>query len=82
MATAWILVSRLLAEFPQLEVVRVVSKTAYERELELDDSGIDLVVSTVPLDTGSPDVPNVVVSPLLRSRDIRRLGRIVGDPTR
>ena len=80
MATAWILVSRLLAEFPQLEIVRVVSKSAYEGAL--DDSGIDLVVSTVPLETGSPDVPTVVVSPLLRSRDIRRLGRIVGDPTR
>jgi len=80
MATAWILVSRLLAEFPQLEIVRVVSKAAYEGAL--DESGIDLVISTVPLEISDPDVPIVVVTPLLRSRDIRRVGRIVGDPTR
>lgn len=79
-ATAWILVSRLLAEFPQLEIVRVVSKAAYEGAL--DESGVDLVVSTVPLETGSPDVARVIVSPLLRARDIRRLSRVVGDPTR
>jgi len=30
MATAWILVSRLLAVFPQVEVSRVVSKTVFE----------------------------------------------------
>ena len=30
MATAWILVSRLVAEFPQIEVIRVVSKAAFE----------------------------------------------------
>ena len=80
MATAWILVSRLLAEFPQLEIVRVVSKAAYEGAL--DESGIDLVVSTVPLESGNPDVARVIVSPLLRARDIRRLSRVVGDPTR
>lgn len=79
-ATAWILVSRLLAEFPQLEIVRVVSKAAYEGAL--DESGIDLVVSTVPLESDSTDVARVIVSPLLRARDIRRLSRVVGDPTR
>src|SRR5205814_1993351 len=48
MATAWILVSRLSAEFPNVEITRVVSKTAYEEELAGASS--DLVVSTVPLD--------------------------------
>ena len=48
MATVWILVSRLLAEFPQVEVAQVVSKTAYEQE---PDSVVgDFIVSTVPLD--------------------------------
>ena len=76
MATAWILVSRLLAEFPQLEVVQVVSKTAFERET--GDITTDLVVSTVPLD-GLTGVPWIVVSPLLQERDVRRLARLV-DP--
>lgn len=74
MATAWILVSRLLAEFPQLEVVQVVSKTAFERET--GDLSTDLVVSTVPLD-GLTGVPWIVVSPLLQERDVRRLSRLV-----
>jgi transcriptional antiterminator len=76
MATAWILVSRLLAEFPQLEVVQVVSKTAFEHEA--GDISTDLVVSTVPLD-GLTGVPWIVVSPLLQERDVRRLARLV-DP--
>jgi mannitol operon transcriptional antiterminator len=74
MATAWILVSRLLAEFPQLEVVQVVSKTAFEHEA--GDISTDLVVSTVPLD-GLTGVPWIVVSPLLQERDVRRLARLV-----
>jgi len=53
-----------------------VSKTAYERGP--DDRDTDVVVSTVPLG----DDPNaVVVSPLLRDRDIRRLSRLLGEPT-
>lgn len=76
MATAWILVSRLLAEFPQLEVTQVVSKTVFEREP--GEGSTDLVVSTVPLD-GLTDVPWVVVSPLLQERDVRRVGHLV-DP--
>lgn len=78
MATAWILVSRLLAEFPQVEIAQVVSKAAFE--LEPGAPATDLIVSTVPLD-GSEDVgPSLVVSPLLRERDVRRLSRILGTP--
>jgi transcriptional antiterminator len=74
MATAWILVSRLLAEFPQLEVARVVSKAAVGgRESEPGD----LIVSTIPLDEEVPGTPAVVVNPLLREADIRRLGRAI-----
>ena len=55
MATAWILVSRLVAEFPQIEVIRVVSKAAFETEPGEEP---DLVVSTIPLDDlpGAGDV--------------------------
>ena len=78
MATAWILVSRLAAEFPHVEVTRVVSKTVFEQKLDADTA--DVVVSTVPLDEPAL-VQTVVVSALLRERDVRRLARIFGEPT-
>ena len=77
MATAWILVSRLSAEFPNIEITRVVSKTVFEKDVDI--STTDLVVSTIPLDEFS-NVQTVVVSPLLRERDLRHLSRILGDP--
>jgi transcriptional antiterminator len=77
MATAWILVSRLSAEFPNVEITRVVSKTAFEKDVDL--AATDLVVSTVPLDELG-DVQTVVVSPLLRERDLRHLSRVLGEP--
>jgi mannitol operon transcriptional activator len=76
MATAWILVSRLLAEFPQLEVTQVISKTAFEHETA--EVSTDLVISTVPLEGLSDHVQWLVVSPLLQERDVRRLSRLVG----
>ena len=78
MATAWILVSRLSAEFPNVEITRVVSKSAYEEELAGASS--DFVVSTVPLDEQPAGVEFVVVSPLLREKDLRRLARFLGEP--
>jgi transcriptional antiterminator len=78
MATAWILVSRLAAEFPHIEVTRVVSKSVFEQKVDADTA--DVVVSTVPLDEPAL-VQTVVVSPLLRERDVRRLARIFGEPT-
>lgn len=77
MATAWILVSRLSAEFPNVEITRVVSKTAFEKDVDITVT--DLVVSTVPLDELGA-VQTVVVSPLLRERDLRHLSRILGEP--
>ena len=78
MATAWILVSRLLAEFPQVEIAQVVSKAAFD--LDADGPATDLIVSTVPLENGEAFGPSLVVSPLLHERDIRRLSRILGTP--
>lgn len=69
MATAWVLVSRLQAEFPELALVEVLSASVYKSRNTLD---FDLVISTVPL----PEVgaPVVVVSPLLSSSDVRAVG--------
>jgi transcriptional antiterminator len=78
MATAWILVSRLVAEFPQIEVIRVVSKSAFETEPGEEP---DLVISTIPLDDLPEPTPSIVVSPLLREADVRRLGRALGGMT-
>ena len=72
MATVWVLVSRIQAEFPQLEIAAVVAaRGIWDR---LDDE-IDVVISTVPVE--APDVPVVVVSPLLTTDDVRRLGTYV-----
>ena len=78
MATAWILVSRLVAEFPQIEVIRVVSKSAFETE---PGDEPDLVVSTIPLDDLPAATAAIVVSPLLREADVRRLARALGGMT-
>jgi transcriptional antiterminator len=79
MATAWILVSRLLAEFPQVEVGKVISKAAFEDELA--DAETEVVISTVPIDGYTGHAPLVVVTPLLSDRDVRRLSRLVGLPS-
>jgi transcriptional antiterminator len=78
MATAWILVSRLVAEFPQIDVIRVVSKAAFETE---PGDEPDLVVSTIPLDDLPEATTLIVVSPLLREADVRRLGRVLTELT-
>jgi mannitol operon transcriptional antiterminator len=78
MATVWILVSRLLAEFPQVEVAQVFSKTAFEGASDMVPT--DLMISTVPLEGFAGDVPAVVVNPLLLERDIRHLTRYLGLP--
>lgn len=71
-ATAWVLVSRIKAEFPQLELIDVMSARAFDM-LEAWDA--DLVISTVPIE--ACDIPIVVVSPLLIPEDVRHLRRFV-----
>lgn len=72
MATAWVLVSRLQAEFPQLEIAGVVGTRGYE---DRPKSEIDVVISTVPVD--DQEAPVVVVSPLVTPDDIRRIAETV-----
>jgi transcriptional antiterminator/mannitol/fructose-specific phosphotransferase system IIA component (Ntr-type) len=70
-ASAWLLVSRLRALFPFVEVVDVVSA----RELlarNLRQLQLDMVISTVRL--SQLPVPLLVVSPLLGDQDVRRVG--------
>jgi mannitol operon transcriptional antiterminator len=68
MATAWVLVSRIQTEFPQLGLVKVLSSRSY---LSLGAQEADLVISTVEIPEG--DIPVVIVNPLLPPGDVRRL---------
>ncbi len=71
MATAWVLVSRLQAEFPELSLADVQSATTYD---DTSDS-FDIVISTVPLDFSG--APVVVVNPLLSSTDVRTIRSVL-----
>jgi len=67
-ATAWLLVSRLRNEFPDIDITAVKpSRHVSERDLR----GADIVVSTCPIDTGT--LPSRVVSPLLSAEDVAAL---------
>ncbi len=72
MATAWVLVSRVQAEFPELSISEVLSARSYGG---LDVVEFDVVISTVALpDAG---VPVVVVSPLLSQSDVARVSALL-----
>lgn len=68
MATVWVLVSRIQAEFPELELVEVLSETGYEA---LDHRDYDLVISTIPV--AEHAAPVVVVGALLSAGDVSRV---------
>ncbi|MYH87700.1 MAG: PRD domain-containing protein [Acidimicrobiaceae bacterium] len=70
MATAWVLVSRIQAEFPELELVEVLSERGYEA---LSHDQFDLVITTITLK--EINAPVVVVSPLLSASDVARVAR-------
>lgn len=72
MATAWVLVSRLQAEFPELSLVQVLSANEYQQQKTAD---FNFVISTVPLP--EIDAPVVVVSPLLSSSDVATLSALL-----
>lgn len=65
MAMAWVLVSRIQAEFPEFDLVEVLSAEGYE---SLDHRDFDLVITTVPLPENA--APVVVVHPLLPAGDV------------
>ncbi len=71
-ATAWILVSRIQAEFPELDLVEVVSAGSIADDAEFE---ADLIISTVDIGPELSGVPVVVVGALLPEDDIRRVAR-------
>lgn len=72
MATAWVLVSRLQAEYPELALAEVSAAATYDPGAT---QGFDLIISTVPLEEGG--APVVVVSPLLSAADMKALSTYV-----
>ena len=72
MATAWVLVSRIQAEFPELDLVEVLSERSYH---ELDHRDFDLVISTIRVDEVT--CPVVVVGPLLSASDVARVSALL-----
>lgn len=72
MATAWVLVSRIQSEFPQLELAKVMSARSFST---FDSAGADIVISTV--DVEHPSLPVIVVNALLTPDDVRRVAEHV-----
>ncbi len=69
MATTWLLVSRLQVEFPEIEVVDVIS--AFEMENRKQFDGIDFIIGTIPLKF--INVPSLRVNPLLGVDDCKNI---------
>lgn len=75
-ATAWMLVSRLQAEFSEIEILQVCSAIDLTREA-LNLKGIDLIISTIPLE--NTNLPTVVVSPLLNESELEVIKDTIED---
>lgn len=69
-ATSWMLVSRLQAELPEIEVVQVLSSMELTRG-RTSIAGIDALISVVPLDP--QDIPVIQVTPLLNDADMKKI---------
>jgi len=73
-ATAWLLVSRFQAAFPEAEVVEVTSVASVSEDY-MSSHGVDLVISTVPL--VATEVPVVEVSALLDRTDVATIREVL-----
>jgi transcriptional antiterminator len=71
--TAWMLLSRLKSELPELEVVDVMSIRYLGK---FDRESADAVISTAEL--SSCPLPVITVSPLVTGQDIERIRRRLG----
>jgi len=67
-ATTKLLVARLKAEFPEVEVVGSMSYLEFMRQ---EKPPYDLVIGTIPIE--SEHKPSLIVNPLLSDRDIKRI---------
>lgn len=68
-ATSSLLVSRIRSEFPDMEIVGIMSKR--ELLIKKDLLDYDFIICTIPLEM--KDVPTLVVSPLLNKEDIHKI---------
>ncbi|MBN1314255.1 MAG: BglG family transcription antiterminator [Anaerolineales bacterium] len=73
-ATAWLLMSRLRATFPFIDIVNVMSVRELHRTV-ICRLTIDMIISTVKLSCSV--VPTIVVSPLLSAKDIAELSDVL-----
>ncbi len=67
--TAWLLLSRLRAEFPEVDIVGVTS--AFELQRRDCRGDVDMIISTIPIN--SKAIPSVVVSPLITPGELSKL---------
>ncbi|NND01201.1 MAG: PRD domain-containing protein [Acidimicrobiia bacterium] len=74
-ATAWILVSRIQAEFPELDIVDVLSASSIQHD-DIEAPS-DVIISTVDIGSEHEGIPVVVVGALLPDDDIRRVARLL-----
>jgi mannitol/fructose-specific phosphotransferase system IIA component (Ntr-type)/galactitol-specific phosphotransferase system IIB component len=74
-ATAWMLVSRLRVEFPNIIVSEVMSAQEVQRLAHIERD-IDAIITTLSLER--KDVPMIVVNPLLRVNDLVAIRQVLG----
>ena len=74
-ATAWLLVSRLRAELPNIDVDEVMPALEVQKQAAFDKS-IDAIISILPLKR--EDIPVIVVNPLLRMKDVALIRKTLG----
>ena len=66
--TVWMLVSRLRAELPELEIKEVISL----RDINsIDANEVDVIISSTPVN--SRNIQSITVNPLLTDKDIKRI---------
>jgi mannitol operon transcriptional antiterminator len=73
-ATAWMLVSRLAAEFPAVEVSEILS--AQDLQVRSSYGDVDGIISTIQIERCP--IPMVVVSPMLTWSDRRKVSEVLG----
>lgn len=71
--TAKLLSSRIKSQFNNINVVNTIASRQIEETSKNDR--VDLIISTIP--TGSKDIPEIVVNPLLPEKDIERIYRLL-----
>jgi mannitol operon transcriptional antiterminator len=75
-ATAMLLVSRIRVEFPNIDIVGVMSYLEWKNRV--DSIEYDLIVSTIPVQV--KDTPVVIASPLLASQDAANIRTVLKTP--